>query len=45
MTASLIRNPLLGNFTVSTDKEVIKPVLARIAKRYADYASSGSDAW
>jgi hypothetical protein len=45
MTAALIRNPLLGNFTVNTDKEVIEPVLAQIAQRYAEYARSGSDVW
>ena len=45
MTASLIRNPISGNFTVDTDRDVIKPVLTQIAQRYAEYAASGSTSW
>ena len=45
MTSNLLRNPLEGNYTVDSDREVVEPVLVRIAQRYAEYASSGSDAW
>ena len=45
MTADLLRNPLEGNFSNVSDCENIKPVLVRIALRYAEYAASGSDAW
>jgi hypothetical protein len=45
MTSTLIRDPLAGNFTVEADKKIIKPVLVKIAQRYAEYAASGSDEW
>jgi hypothetical protein len=44
-SADLLRNPLEGQFTCDADREVIEPVLATIAARYAEYAASGSDAW
>ena len=45
MREDLLRDPLGGNYTDETDKTVIKPVLERVAERYAEYARSGSDAW
>ena len=41
----MLRDPDHGQFTDASDKAVIKPVIAVIAHRYAEYARSGSDAW
>ena len=45
LTASSLRDPLRGNFTVDADKEKIEPVIAAIAARFDEYERSGSDAW
>ena len=45
VTSKLLANPALGNFTVAGDRETIRPVLVKLARRYAEYAASGSDVW
>ena len=45
ISSHFIQDPLAGQFTVDADKEVIKPILVKIANRYAEYAASGSDEW
>ena len=42
---NLLRDPMEGEFTVSSDRETCRPVLKLIAQRFAEYAASGSDAW
>jgi hypothetical protein len=38
-------DPRTGRFTVANDRETIRPVITRIAERYAAYEASGSRAW
>ena len=38
LTSDLLKNPIVGNFTVDSDRDVIVPVLELIAQRFAEYA-------
>ena len=43
--AAFLSDPRLGNFSNVLDIDRIEPVLCEVAKRYAEYAASGSDVW
>mmetsp|Transcript_32367 Transcript_32367/g.111933 ORF Transcript_32367/g.111933 Transcript_32367/m.111933 type:complete len:171 (+) Transcript_32367:1966-2478(+) len=43
--ASMLLNPLEGDFTSEADRLALAPVVSEISLRYALYAASGADEW